>query len=152
MRKGAISIPGKRYRLWRIWDEQRPYILFILLNPSKGDATKDDPSIKRLISFAKAFSYGGLYLGNLYSHVTPFPKNLESMDLNPEQENINHVKGMMHLCQAVVYAWGNHGSLPHWLKEIEDQPLCFGYTKKGCPKHPLYLAKSSALIPYEKKI
>ncbi len=73
------------------------------------------------------------------------------MDLNPEQENINHVKGMMHSVSSCCLCMGNHGFLPDWLKEIEDQPLCFGYTKRAVLKHPLYLAKSSVLIPYEKR-
>ena len=53
MEQGAISIKGKRYRLWRIWDEDRPLVLFLLLNPSIGDATQNDPTIKRLIFFAQ---------------------------------------------------------------------------------------------------
>lgn len=151
MKIGAITLPGKRYRLWRIWDEQRPLLFFILLNPSLGDASKDDPTIKRLMFFAQKYAYGGLYVGNLFSHVSPFPKSLKTLDLSPELENINHLKGMMHLCQNVVYAWGNQGFLPDWLKELEDRPLCFGYTKKGHPKHPLYLPKSTLLIPFETK-
>ena len=148
MKQGAVIYHKKRYRLWRIWDDKRPLILFILLNPSIADTTANDPTIRRLISFAQKFNYGGLYVGNLYAHITPYPEDLRSLDLKSEQENIKHVKGMMHLCEEVVYAWGNNGMLPQWLKDLEDQPLCFGYTKSGQPKHPLYLSKKTKLVPF----
>lgn len=151
MQQGAISIPGKRYRLWRIWDEKRPLLLFILLNPSLGNATDNDPTIRRLIYFSRTFGYGGVYVGNLYSCISPNPNDLKATDKMAEQENINHIKGMMHMCQDVVYAWGNQGDYPKWLNALEDRPLCFGFTKKGNPKHPLYLPNSSSLINFRPK-
>ena len=119
MKKGATGLKEKRYRLWRIWAEDRPLILFLLLNPSWGDATHNDPTIKRLLFFAKELGYGGFYLGNLYAHITPYPKALLNMDLNPEEENIKHIKEMLSLCQDVAYAWGNNGSYPDWLKALK---------------------------------
>ena len=148
MKQGAINIKGKRYRLWRFWDEDRPLVLFLLLNPSVGDATQNDPTIKRLIYFAQTHEYGGFYLGNLYAHITPYPKKLVRMNLNPEEQNIEHIKNMLFLCKDVGYAWGNHGHLPQWLSTLVEQPLCFGQNKNGSPKHPLYLAKSTRLIPF----
>ena len=148
MEQGAISVKGKRYRLWRIWAEEEPLVLFLLLNPSIGNATQNDPTIKRLIFFAKAQGYGGFYLGNLYAHITPYPKTLVRMNLNPEEKNIEHIKNMFLLCKDVVFAWGNHGELPQWLSALVENPLCFGQNKNGSPKHPLYLAKSTRLIPF----
>ena len=74
MEQGAISVKGKRYRLWRIWAEERPLVLFLLLNPSIGDASQNDPTIKRLIFFAQAQGYGGFYLGSLYAQNYPYQK------------------------------------------------------------------------------
>ncbi|CAI2789886.1 Uncharacterized protein conserved in bacteria [Serratia grimesii] len=34
-----------RYAIARIWDETKPYALFIGLNPSYADATQDDPTL-----------------------------------------------------------------------------------------------------------
>lgn len=41
MEKGAvISICEKyRYKLWRIWDKEKPKLLFIMLNPSTAELT-----------------------------------------------------------------------------------------------------------------
>lgn len=33
-----------RYELQRIWDESKPYAMFIGLNPSTADETEDDPT------------------------------------------------------------------------------------------------------------
>ena len=56
-----------RYSLFRIWDEDKPLVLFIGLNPSTADEKEDDPTIRRCINFAKQWGYGGLIMGNLFA-------------------------------------------------------------------------------------
>ena len=36
-------------------DEEKPNILFIMLNPSTADADVDDPTIRRVVNFAKSW-------------------------------------------------------------------------------------------------
>jgi hypothetical protein len=38
-----------RYSLWRMWSEEEnaPRVMFIGLNPSTADATRNDPTIRR---------------------------------------------------------------------------------------------------------
>jgi hypothetical protein len=45
MKKSAILSECRtyRYELWQIWDESKPYAMFIGLNPSTADETDDDP-------------------------------------------------------------------------------------------------------------
>ena len=51
-----ISDCGKyRWKLWRIWDDSKPKILWIMHNPSTADAEKDDPTIRRIINFSKSW-------------------------------------------------------------------------------------------------
>lgn len=59
--KDAIfSVCGKyRYAISRTWDAAKPYALFIGLNPSYADAELDDPTLKRCISFAQSWGFGG---------------------------------------------------------------------------------------------
>jgi hypothetical protein len=73
MFRGAIKDKQNRYQLWRIWDGEKPLILFILLNPSNADDKNDDKTVKKLIGFTKMFEFGGFYLGNLYSLITTTP-------------------------------------------------------------------------------
>ena len=54
--KDATFSPCERYRytLRRQWDASKPYVLFVMLNPSTADATQNDPTIRRCIGFAKS--------------------------------------------------------------------------------------------------
>jgi hypothetical protein len=36
-------------------------------------------------------------------------------------------------------AWGNNQKEPEWLSSLVDAPYCIDISKKGIPKHPLYL-------------
>lgn len=47
MIKGAIKNKQNRYQLWRIWNKEKPLILFILLNPSNADKKNDDKTVKK---------------------------------------------------------------------------------------------------------
>ena len=42
--KGAVlsDCENYRYELWRIWDESKPKVLFIMLNPSTADTEVND--------------------------------------------------------------------------------------------------------------
>ena len=148
MEKGAIQKVGKRYQLWRIWDQSRPLVLFILLNPSLGDAEKDDPTIRRLCSFSKKYGFGGFYIGNLYSTVTPYPKTLYEKQPQIEKENIQQLKQMIDATERIVFAWGNNENTPSWLIPLVEEAWCFGINQNGSPKHPLYLPNATQLMRY----
>ena len=94
MIKGAIKTKKRRYQLWRIWDDNKPYLLYILLNPSFADSINDDRTVSKLINFTKKFGYGGFYLGNLHSYVTPYPKILKDKIIAKDKFNISHLKIM----------------------------------------------------------
>ena len=148
MEKGAVLYRGKRYQLWRIWDPTLPLVLFVLLNPSVGDAAQDDPTLRRLVYFAKKFGFGGFYVGNLYAEITPYPKTLYQKHPKRERKNFIHLKEMLSLCERVVFAWGRTEPLPLWLDEMVEDAWCFGFTANGRPKHPLYLANKTTLVPF----
>lgn len=65
-----------RYYLWRVWDIQKPIILFIGLNPSTANENMDDNTIRRVKRFAHKWGYGGVYMMNLFAWVTKEPKEL----------------------------------------------------------------------------
>jgi hypothetical protein len=128
-----------RYQLSRIWDEAKPKVLFIMLNPSTADTINDDPTIRRIVKFSKSWGYGGLYVGNLYAFRSTDPKGLLSTDDPIGPDNIPHIKTLLGLSERVIYAWGNNEREPDWLSELVDSPYCIDISKKGVPKHPLYL-------------
>jgi len=139
-RNAIISADGKyRYQLSRIWDEEKPNILFIMLNPSTADADVDDPTIRRVMNFSKSWGYGGVFVGNLYAFRSTDPKALRHTDDPVGEDNIEHIKELIGVTERVVYAWGNNQKEPEWLSSLVDTPYCIDISKKGVPKHPLYL-------------
>ncbi len=95
-----------RYELSRIWSEQ-PKITFIMLNPSVGDETFDDKTIKRLIFFTKKFGYGGFYVGNIFPNINTKVKDLYLDLSHDKKKNREHVNSMIDKSESIVYAWGN---------------------------------------------
>jgi len=47
-------------------EPSRPACGWIMLNPSRADATDDDPTVRRCLGFASAWGYGSLLIHNLY--------------------------------------------------------------------------------------
>ena len=141
MKKGAIISDDSKYRyqLSRIWDEEKPTVLFIMLNPSTADADRDDPTIRRVMNFAKSWGYGGVFVGNLYAFRSTDPKALRHTDDPIGEDNIEHIQTLIGITERVIYAWGNHHKEPEWLKDLVDTPYCIDISKNGIPKHPLYL-------------
>lgn len=72
----------KRYSLTRIWDDQQKKLLFIMYNPSTADYKTDDPTIIRIINFAKKWEYGGIYVANLYAFRSTKPKEIKHLKIN----------------------------------------------------------------------
>ena len=66
-----------RYTLRRTWDEKKPRLLWILLNPSIADETRDDPTNRRGMRFAHSWGYGSLVFCNLFAFRTPEPAEMK---------------------------------------------------------------------------
>jgi len=75
--KAAFSRCG-RYRWWlrRQWREEAATLLFIGLNPSSADGSRDDPTLRRLIGFAGAWGYGAVEVVNLFAWISADPEGL----------------------------------------------------------------------------
>jgi hypothetical protein len=155
MRREALLSSNKkfRYMLGRSWDDSLDRILFILLNPSVADSKKDDPTIKRLISFSKKWKYGGFWVCNLYAYITSYPKELyNNIDNNRTRKNKEYVKKYILKSKRIVYGWGVTEHEPEWLVDLVKKPYCFGKNKNGTPKHPLYLSSNTVMIKYKKAL
>lgn len=154
MKKDAYLSDCKKHRYWllREWDDSKPKILFIGLNPSYANETIDDRTITRLISFSRDFwGYGGFYIANLFSLITPFPEVLFKDQQPVGPKNDTTIQHLFTLTEKTIIMWGNGGA--HLKRDIEILPListpwCFGKTVSNHPKHPLYLPYSTQLIPF----
>ena len=147
MKKGAqLSNCGKyRYALWRTWKEDS-HVMFIGLNPSTADKTKDDPTIRRCIGYAKAWGFGGIYMLNLFAFRATNPKELFKADNPIGNENNDYLK-MYHSKEGLnIACWGSWGVYLNRGQEVirllgKENLSCMGVTKTGQPKHPLYLKR-----------
>ena len=133
-----------RYYLSRKWSENEQ-VLYILLNPSKGNHIDNDPTIRRLITISKNLGYGGFNVVNLYTLITPIRNKLYEKKRKFSAKNKKLIAKLVARHNTIVYGWGATENEPNWLSNIVKSPLCFNINKNGTPKHPLYLKKESIL-------
>lgn len=139
-----------RYTLWRIW-ERTDYVMFIGLNPSTADETKDDPTIRRCIGFAEDWGFGGLCMVNIFAYRATLPEDMKKAKDPIGPKNDYHITLCGMRSGLNVAAWGVHGIHNGREKEIPAllPSLChLGLTKGGHPRHPLYLSKTTKPIPW----
>lgn len=154
MEKGAhISDCGSyRYNLYRCWDRSKPFMTFVMLNPSTADANEDDPTIRRCMGFAEREDCGGIEVVNLFAYRATDPKQMKSV-IDPIGPMNNDYLSAAALDdnKYIVCAWGAHGSHRGRDKEvlklldIGNMIRHLGLTKAGQPKHPLYLKSDTPL-------
>lgn len=170
MNKGAVisSCKRYRYRLWRRWDESKPVLVFIMLNPSTADGEEDDPTIRKCIGFAKLHDFGGIEVVNLFAWQATDPAALRkqssvSITSIVGSENNRFIDIAASLPNAtVVFAWGTHAQgYIHRMFEVRDLvrrrllldrgvgPQCLGYTSMTRqPRHPLMVSYATPLEGY----
>ncbi|MDF2434881.1 MAG: hypothetical protein JWP44_4512 [Mucilaginibacter sp.] len=153
---GAVFSECGRYRyiLWRWWDDYKPVAAWVMLNPSTADASSDDPTIRRCIAFTKQWNLGGIVVVNLFAARSTDPALLGAMDDPIGPENDEYIRRVCReaAVNTIVCAWGVHGALHSRGRDVHARiwqhkgyVSCLGVTKDGHPKHPLYLAASTAL-------
>ena len=155
MKKDAVIDPTGlyRYSLSREWDTNAPRIAFVMLNPSSADAITDDPTLRRCINFAKSWGYGSLEVVNLFAYRTTKPAELNLVKDPIGSENDCYLKEAFTVADRIIVAWGTRGILRNRSKEVLSfltgfEVYCLGTTKKGYPRHPLYLKSNTKPIYY----
>lgn len=135
-----------RYRLWRIWDEALPKLIFIMLNPSTADMETNDPTVERCERRAWTGNYGGLIVVNLMAYRSTDPKVLKDLAQGERfgPNNAEALEWALSLDGDHICGWGKDGHLGPvaWLAtraaRAGVQLLCLHKNKDGSPAHPLY--------------
>ncbi len=140
-----------RYSLRRTWNRHGPRIVWVCLNPNRADATHDDPTIRRCIGFSRRWGFGSLEVVNLFALRARDPKALRSAADPVGPGNDAALRSALRRADCVVAAWGAHGRLgdrdraaARWLRSARTL-RCFGLTRDGQPRHPLYLRGTTRL-------
>lgn len=151
-----------RYHLWRVWDDLKPVLCFVMQNPSTADDVDNDPTITRCIGFAKRDGYGGISVRNVFALRSTDERVLLSHPdpVGPENEShLMHARAVSMMTRLVV-AWGNRlGGARldrHYTAAtnalLPQKPYCLGINKSGEPKHPLFLASGTPMVQWERPL
>jgi hypothetical protein len=143
MNRSAIFSGCRRYRyvLWRIWDDSRPWILVVGLNPSTADERHDDATSRVCIHYAQRWGYGGLALANLFAWCATKPAELYRATDPVGPDNDRHLRRLIDGAGEVLCAWSDHGGFRDRDREVLRMiahPKCLTHLKSGRPGHPLY--------------
>lgn len=140
---------------------------FVMLNPSTADASKDDPTIRRCLAFAREWGFGRLMVRNLFPYRATSPEDLWAWLAVVDQDELDDIQGRNRIllgslaskCEYTVVAWGS--TMPtgkHIARGRYDlarlcaedrlarnakpgRLVCLGTTRDGHPRHPLYVSK-----------
>jgi hypothetical protein len=138
-----------------------PPELYLMLNPSKANANRNDQTMSKVMGFATVHNACRVRVGNPFALVATKPADLRAaIRHNPVDavgpENDWHLQ---HLVDAtireggkLIAAWGDHGFAQPRINEMvtmldtgfpDIEWWCLAHTANGSPRHPLYLAYES---------
>lgn len=144
-----------RYRLERSWSDG-PRMTLVLLNPSRADGVEDDATTRRCVGFARAVGCGGADLVNLMAWRSHDPRALRRAadPIGPTNYSWISATVAANVPGPIVVAWGAWAAgwdrVQAVLDLLDGYPLlCLGVTKNGHPRHPLYVASGTPLLPFD---
>lgn len=146
----VLSQDGRyRYFLSRNLNFEGPIVVFIGLNPSTADATHDDPTIRRCMSFAKQWDARELWMVNLFGYRSTSPNVLKQVQDPVGPDNDQWLNTAVEKADIVVASWGNHSTLMgrgETIKARHSGKLhALRVTRLGMPNHPLYIPSNETL-------
>ena len=147
-----------RYTLRRDWTdemglfsaEHKGAVLFLMLNPSTADATKDDNTVAKCLRLARRWGYGALEVRNIFALRSTDPMGLRKIADPVGPQNDGAITSCVTNPETtlIIAAWGNHGVYlergAHVRKLLEQtaRPVfAFCLTNQNQPAHPLYQAE-----------
>lgn len=150
---GAVFSADRRYRwqLTRIRSLERFIRVWILLNPSTADETKDDPTVFRCIQRDIGDGFDGTVVLNIFAWRSTDPMELYKVADPIGYANNEYIRAVSKHPRVgqVVCGWGNHGyhmdrgsKVLTMLRAEGVLPHVLKVTKLKQPWHPLYLPYS----------
>lgn len=135
-----------RYSLYRPVDLSfgQGTLVGILCNPSKADETRDDPTIRRWLGFARRWGFRDTFIVNLFAFRATDPKDMMAAHNPVGPDNDDSI--LLHATEAdrVVCAWGNRGAhlqRSSWVRALLQEVDLYYLRLNGTgePEHPLYI-------------
>lgn len=130
-----------RYALWRSWDDSKPRVMFIGLNPSTADEAQDDPTLRRCMNYAQAWGFGSVCIANLFAFRATEPNDMKIAKNPIGPQNDKWLKKLVGQSSLIIAAWGNDGLFldrSAQVRKFLPELHCLKLNKSGEPAHPLY--------------
>lgn len=146
-----------RYRLSRCWGGNGGELVVVMLNPSRADASRNDPTLRRCLGLAQGWGYSRLITVNLFAYRTPYPQELLLVSDPVGPANDTYLLAAAAQADTLLLAWGNGGRLRQRAAQVKQllaahrhQWRCLGINQTGQPRHPLYVRRDCQLQPWPK--
>ncbi|MCT6855427.1 MULTISPECIES: DUF1643 domain-containing protein [Bombella] len=151
--------PGEcyRYTLRRVWDETKPLIMWVMMNPSVATEYGDDRSVAKCQRYSRKWGYGGMFVGNSFAYRCTDQKRLLEVPDPIGPETNHYLLEMAAHAERIVLAYGTPQAKALRARgpEVALLLLRAGYevtalrlSRKGHrPEHPLYLPETLTPIP-----
>lgn len=134
-----------------------------MLNPSIADHVIPDPSLLRVIAFAKAWGYDGIRIVNLCTFRATKPEDMYWFVNICELEyqiaadmTLLRTEARRDDVAIVICAWGKvrkdlvkRAEMAHNILRSERETYAIRLNTDGTPAHPLYLSGALKPIPFE---
>jgi len=143
-----------RYAFGRWWGDTdlATTAIWVLLNAATGDTEqRHRPTLERCISRSRGAGHTGLVIVNLFAFRDTNPRNLWTAHDAVGPANDEVLRVITTAGAHTIAAWGGHGRLggrSGHIGPLLDSPMCLGITQHGEPRHPLYVARDTQLVPW----
>lgn len=143
---------SRRYAYTLTWAADRPHVLWVMLNPGTGETEgRRRNTFERCKRWSRDWGHGGMIFGNVFSLRTRSARELLKTPQFADELNTEALVLLSQLAPDTIVAWGNHGARsdrPAVLRDLLNQPRCFGLTQAGQPRHPLYVRTGTPLVAW----
>lgn len=143
-----------RYAFGRWWGAPSlaAAAVWVLLNPATGDTEqRRRPTLERCIAWSQAAGHDGIVIVNLFAFRATDPRALRTAQDPVGPANDAALAVFTAAGAQTLVAWGSHGRLhgrSHAVATLLAAPMCLGTTRHGEPRHPLYVPRTTALVPW----
>lgn len=142
----------RRYAYSLTWAAEKPHLLWVMLNPGTGESEgRRRSTFERCKKWSISMGFGGLIFGNVFSLRSKSAVDLLKLPQPSDALNNEALALLSKLASETIVAWGNHGAKsdrPSSLRTLLSSPKCFGCTKTGQPRHPLYVRGDAPLVDW----
>jgi hypothetical protein len=150
-----------RYRLTRTWDDSKPAVCYLMMNPSTATEVDNDNTIERCQRRAVALGFGGIVIVNVFPYRLTDSRQLKFVDdlIGDMDEADDAIAYGVRDTAMTICGWGEHNELilprvQHVLTMLTELGLAgklhaIAVNGDGSPRHPLYVGYAKQPQPWK---